>query len=99
MTYPLFFYYTLLLTKDGLRQAISLIWDYGFCIVSNTPISTMGGTKLVAERMGPIYVSPYAYDGYWELTSKQADTTSDASYTSVGLHPHTDGTYFMTAPG
>ena len=48
-------------------------------------------------RIGPIFES--VYGDMWELTSKQAGTTSDASYDSGKLEPHTDATYNSPAAG
>ena len=84
----------------GYPQAIEKIWTHGFCVITNTPLSLEKGTKPVAEKFGPIYIGPYGNSGYWELTSTgQPVNTSDASYTNIALNPHTDGTYFMVAPG
>jgi len=84
-------------TNEGLKSAMEKICIYGFCFVSGTPVSTKLGTKVVAERIGPIFQSTYG--DMWELTSKQAGTTSDASYDSGKLEPHTDATYNSPAAG
>ena len=55
------------------------------------------GTKVVAERIGPIFQS--VYGDLWELTTQQADTTSDLSYGTGNLEPHTDATYLKPAAG
>ena len=38
---------------------------------------------------------------FWILEGKpdSPDSVSDTSYTSIALEPHTDGTFFSTAPG
>ena len=84
-------------TNEGLKSALEKICIYGFCFVSGTPVSTQLGTKVVAERIGPIFQSTYG--DLWELTTKQAGTTSDASYGSGKLEPHTDATYLYPATG
>ena len=84
-------------TNEGLKSALEKICINGFCFVSGTPVSTQLGTKVVAERIGPIFQSTYG--DLWELTTKQAGTTSDASYGSGKLEPHTDATYLYPATG
>jgi len=86
--------------SEGFKKAMSDIWTHGFCIITNAPMSIENGTKPIADRIGPISNNQYTKHGYWELNNKgQADHTSDASYTNIALNPHTDGTYYMTAPG
>jgi len=84
-------------TNEGLKSALEKICINGFCFVSGTPVSTKLGTKVVAERIGPIFQTTYG--DLWELTTKQAGTTSDASYGSGKLEPHTDATYLRPATG
>ena len=84
----------------GFKTVMGNIWTHGFCIITNTPMSIEKGTKPIADRIGPIFSNQYTSTGLWELNNKgQADHTSDASYMNIALNPHTDGTYYMTAPG
>ena len=86
--------------SEGFKKAMGDIWTHGFCIITNAPMSIEKGTKPIADRIGPISNNQYTSTGYWELNNKgQADHTSDASYMNIALNPHTDGTYYMTAPG
>ena len=83
----------------GLYSAINFIWTYGFCIITNTPLSIENGTKCIAQRIGPRFQGPE--DEFWVLKGSPTtpDTLSDTAYLSIALDPHTDGTFFSTAPG
>ena len=80
-----------------MKRALEKICIHGFCFVTNTPISTNLGTKIVAERIGPIFRTMYG--NLWELTTKQSIDVSDTSYTNGQLEPHTDATYLNPATG
>ena len=42
-------------SNEGLQKALKSLLENGFCFVSESPVSTDKGTKVVAERIGPIY--------------------------------------------
>ena len=64
-------------TSEGLKEVLKNLCIHGFSFVSNSPKSTKNGTKIVAERIGPIF--NYMEGELWELTSTQNSNVSDRS--------------------
>lgn len=84
-------------SASGLRKALEQIWIYGFAIVSGAPISSEHGTRIVAERLGPIFRGTFG--DLWEFGRDAKDNVSDSAYSNVALGVHTDATYMSQALG
>ena len=85
-------------SSDGLRRVLEQIWIYGFSIVSGAPRSSEKGTRIVAERLGPIFRGTFG--DLWEFGDDQVkDKFSDSAYSNIALGVHTDGTYMSQAFG
>lgn len=78
----------------GLLRWLSLVEEFGFALVVNTP-PTKEATQDLARRIG--YVRETIFGGMWDLTANMA--FKDTAYTSAAIGPHTDGTYSIDSPG
>ncbi|MCJ1350579.1 MAG: hypothetical protein MMC33_000560 [Icmadophila ericetorum] len=76
-------------TDEGVAKWTSLIRQYGFSYISNTP-PTPSATQSLLERIAFIRLTHYG--GFWDFTSDLS--LKDTAYTTLPLPAHTDTTYF-----
>lgn len=81
-------------TEAGVTEWVRKIFEYGFCMVDNVPISPEATEKLI-ERLS--YIKPTHYGGFWDFTADLAK--NDTAYTNLYIASHTDGTYWSDTPG
>lgn len=78
----------------GLLRWLSLVEEFGFALTTGADAS-MAGTEALVKRVG--YVRETIFGGMWEFSANMA--FKDTAYTTVGIGPHTDGTYSNDSPG
>jgi trimethyllysine dioxygenase len=81
-------------SDEGLLRWLCLVEEFGFALTTGAEAS-MAGTEALVERVG--YVRHTIFGGMWEFSANMA--FKDTAYTSVGIGPHTDGTYSNDPPG
>lgn len=81
-------------TNEGVRDWLTKVSEYGFCLAVDTPADATS-TEALLRRIG--YVRETIFGGMWEFTADL--TKADTAYTNLELRPHTDGTYSHDAPG
>ena len=81
-------------TDAGIREWLSKVFEFGFCLAVGTP-ATAQATEALLRRIA--YVRETIFGGMWEFTADLAK--ADTAYTNLELRPHTDGTYSHDAPG
>lgn len=81
-------------TESGLLDWLEKIRQYGFCYISNTPVSPEATEKLL-ERIA--FIRNTHYGGFWDFTSDLSK--GDTAYTQLGIGLHTDNTYFSDPCG
>ena len=83
----------------GIRDALKTILKFGFCLIKDSPPSTIDGTQAAVEKITKISkIGPWTEET-WELTSDFNENFSDTAFTTLSLGPHTDGSYMLHAPG
>ena len=83
----------------GIRDALKTILKFGFCLIKDSPPSTIDGTQAAVEKITKISkIGPWKEET-WELTSNLNENFSDTAFTTLTLGPHTDGSYMLHAPG
>ena len=83
----------------GIRDALKTILKFGFCLINDSPPSTIDGTQAAVEKITKISkIGPWTEET-WELTSNLNENFSDTAFTTLSLGPHTDGSYMLHAPG
>ena len=84
---------------EGIRDALKTILKFGFCLIKDSPPSTIDGTQAAVEKITKISkIGPWTEET-WELTSDFNENFSDTAFTTLSLGPHTDGSYMLHAPG
>ena len=84
---------------EGIRDALKTILKFGFCLIKDSPPSTIDGTQAAVEKITKISkIGPWTEET-WELTSDFNENFSDTAFTALSLGPHTDGSYMLHAPG
>jgi trimethyllysine dioxygenase len=78
----------------ALLRWLSLAEEFGFALTTGAGASVADLETLV-KRVG--YVRQTIFGGMWEFSANMA--FKDTAYTSVGIGPHTDGTYSIDPPG
>ena len=78
----------------GLLRWLSLVEKFGFALTTGAEAS-MSGTEALVKRIA--YVRETIFGGMWEFSANMA--FKDTAYSSVGIGPHTDGTYSNDPPG
>ncbi|THV02803.1 Trimethyllysine dioxygenase [Dendrothele bispora CBS 962.96] len=78
----------------GLFKWLQNIDKFGFCFVSDVPV-TPEATEKLAERVG--FIRETQYGKFWEFTSDLSK--GDTAYTTLALGAHTDNTYFTDPCG
>jgi len=78
----------------ALLRWLSLVEEFGFALTTGASASVADLETLV-KRVG--YVRQTIFGGMWEFSANMA--FKDTAYTSVGIGPHTDGTYSIDSPG
>jgi len=87
--------HTEILQSDAaLLRWLSLAEEFGFALTTGAGASVADLETLV-KRVG--YVRQTIFGGMWEFSANMA--FKDTAYTSVGIGPHTDGTYSNDSPG
>nr|CAD7459984.1 unnamed protein product [Timema tahoe] len=81
--------------KDELQILISSIIKFGVGFVQNVP-PTLSATERVVQQVANVQRT--FFGDMWEFSSNSMDHY-DTAYTSNSLSAHTDGTYFIEAPG
>ncbi|CDK26442.1 unnamed protein product [Kuraishia capsulata CBS 1993] len=87
-------YNSVIESEKGVAEWCSKIWEYGFCLVENVPVSPEVTEKLI-ERIA--FIRPTHYGGFWDFTADLK--VNDTAYTDIAIPLHTDGTYFTDPPG
>ncbi|KAL4919343.1 P-loop containing nucleoside triphosphate hydrolase protein [Aspergillus aurantiobrunneus] len=87
--YPTVSYPQVMSSDRGVLDWLQHIYDWGFCLVKDTPINPES-TEALLRRIA--YIRHTHYGGFWDFT---ADLTfKDTAYTNEFLGAHTDNTYF-----
>lgn len=79
----------------GVADLTSLIKEFGFCFIKDTPYSDPDITRQLLERIAFIRVTHYG--GFYDFTPDLA--MADTAYTNLALPAHTDTTYFTEPAG
>lgn len=93
-TLPCVDYNEVMANDQAVAQWTKLIYQFGFCIVKNTPVSGKATESLI-KRIA--HIRHTHYGGFWEFTADMSH--KDTAYTNMFLACHTDGTYFTEPPG
>jgi trimethyllysine dioxygenase len=83
------------MNEEGLKKWLTHIQKNGFVLVTSTPTSP-DATKELMERMAYVRNSIFGGFSVWD---NQLENPDDTAFTSLGIEPHTDGTYVHDAPG
>lgn len=87
---------------EGRKKALTLLHQYGFLLVRNTPANTEG-TKQVGSSVSGGVIRNTLFGELWDITQakqeSQAFSHADTAYGNAALFPHTDGCYFTNSPG
>lgn len=81
-------------SEAGLLAWLERVHRFGFAIATDTP-SDPAATEALLRRVG--YVRQTIFGGMWQFSDNL--DKADTAYTTLGLRPHTDGTYSHDAPG
>ncbi|WFD42640.1 trimethyllysine dioxygenase [Malassezia psittaci] len=81
-------------SESAMLNWLDKIDRYGFCFVSEVPI-TREATEQLVRRIA--FIRETHYGGFWDFTSNMAH--GDTAYTSLALGAHTDTTYFTDPAG
>ncbi|KAK3350980.1 Trimethyllysine dioxygenase [Neurospora tetraspora] len=79
----------------GVADLTSMIKEFGFCFVKDTPHNDPDVTRQLLERIAFIRVTHYG--GFYDFTPDLA--MADTAYTNLALPAHTDTTYFTEPAG
>lgn len=79
----------------GVADLTSMIKEFGFCFVKDTPHDDPDMTRQLLERIAFIRVTHYG--GFYDFTPDLA--MADTAYTNLALPAHTDTTYFTEPAG
>lgn len=87
--------------KEGVRQWLSLLTEYGFVIV-NGVANDVESMRSVIERIAPVQQS--LFGDVWDITQREAEAAwnaehRDTAYSNDPIGPHTDGCYSWAPPG
>lgn len=81
-------------TEEGLKEYVTKVWQYGFCLVKGVPANPEDTERLVVRLN---YIRPTHYGGFWDFTLDLL--VNDTAYTNIAIPLHADGTYWTEAPG
>jgi len=86
-------------TDDGLVHALSHLRAFGVLRIDGMP-ATRDATRALVLRIGAPRSTYYSAE-MWSTRAAPGERKgiNDTAYTSVGIRPHTDGTYFRDPPG
>ncbi|KAL4975059.1 hypothetical protein BDW66DRAFT_138441 [Aspergillus desertorum] len=73
----------------GVLKWLERIYDWGFCLVRDTPVSPES-TEALLRRIA--HIRHTHYGGFWDFTADMS--FKDTAYTNEALGAHTDNTYF-----
>ncbi|KAL4736745.1 hypothetical protein BDV11DRAFT_193197 [Aspergillus similis] len=73
----------------GVLKWLERIYDWGFCLVRDTPINPES-TEALLRRIA--HIRHTHYGGFWDFTADMS--FKDTAYTNEALGAHTDNTYF-----
>ncbi|KAL4813232.1 hypothetical protein BDW67DRAFT_168801 [Aspergillus spinulosporus] len=73
----------------GVLKWLERIYDWGFCLVRDTPINPEC-TEALLRRIA--HIRHTHYGGFWDFTADMS--FKDTAYTNEALGAHTDNTYF-----
>lgn len=86
-------------SEEGLVRALALLRMFGVLRLDGTPASLDATRELVLRIAVPR--STYYGEAMWSTRAAPGESrgVNDTAYLSVGIKPHTDGTYFRDPPG
>jgi len=76
-------------SDEGLKQCLSNLVKYGFCLVDGAPAS-IEGTQAVVEKI--TFILKTLFGTMWSFKADAA--RSDTAYSTLSLGAHTDTTYY-----
>lgn len=79
----------------GILEWLEQIAVYGFSVIEGIP-STQEASEAIARRIGRIQET--IFGRMWMLSAELKDH-DDSAYSTQGLEPHTDSSYYHDAPG
>jgi len=82
-------------SDETLGQALGHLLRDGFTVVDGLP-NDLDSTRALIDRLGGVRNS--VFGDIWSVVSGSGQH-ADSAYASIGLEPHTDGTYSYEGPG
>lgn len=91
-------------TDEGLYELLYKFIKYGFVLIVNAPNNVAHGKwekpgsacRHLCQQLAPIH--PTIFGDYWSFNNVVMEH-ADTAYSSEALGAHTDGTYYIQAPG
>ncbi|CAJ0963221.1 unnamed protein product, partial [Mesorhabditis belari] len=90
------------LSQFSMDKFVNLFCRFGFVMIDGVP-ATAEETEALCRRVGIIHDT--FFGAFWVFSNKSQERSEteefheDTAYTSEGIGPHTDGTYFQQSPG